>query len=513
MEQRLPVSFVELLFEELDPEHFQTKFLDALMRTQDVERGSIWIKEGDRYVCSEAAGPEADKIRGMAISAGTKSIVGSVFETGKMTVAEAGTDPRHLRQIEDTLDIRNTLILCFPLTLRDGTVFGAVQVLDTSSGGSRINLDPEYLELLEGLVTIGGLALSTSLDIADQENENVELRKILNEIRSSPPLIGQAETFLNVMRTAEVYAANDFPVMITGESGTGKELIAREIHHLSSRRDRPFLAQNCSAIPDNLLESELFGYKKGAFTGADQDKIGLFEAADGGSVFLDEIGDMPLGLQAKILRALQSSEVKPLGTSETRKVDVRVIAATNRNLKTSVEEGSFREDLFYRLNVLPLELPPLRSRPEDIPLLLTHFLERYSTASKTFVKGLAPEAVERLMEYPWPGNIREMENLVKYLLTVSQGKTVSLTDLPHPYDRPHQGELTLSERGFEGPGSSASTDDSKNLFDYSWEGLERAYVMSLLERMKWNIAAAARHAGVKRTTFASRMKKLGISKS
>jgi len=511
MKEKLPLRFIQSLFEKLDPDRFQTQFLKTLMEIQNVERGSVWIRRRDNYVCTEATGPESDKVKGLAISASHRSIVGSVFETGKTIIAEAGKDPSHFKEIEHALDVKSTLILCLPLKLKDGTVYGAVQIIDTSAGGSRLNLDPDYLGLLEGLVTTGGIALSTSLALKKQQKQNIELRRILEEVRSPPLIIGQSETFLSVLRIAEAYAAEDFPVLITGESGTGKELIAREIHRSSSRRDKPFMTQNCSAIPDTLLESELFGYRRGAFTGATQDKVGLFQAVRGGTVFLDEIGDMPPGLQAKILTVLQSNEVKPLGSAESHRVDMRVISATNRNLTRSIERGHFREDLYFRLNVLPLVMPPLRDRKDDIPLLINHFLQHFARVSKRQSPRIAPEAMKRVMEYHWPGNIREMENMVKYLLTVARGDTIQISDLPTLFDQPPY-QVPESLPGPASPGHGENSHAAL-LSAYSWEGLERDYILSLLTGTKWNIAAAARRAGVKRSTFTARMKRRGISKS
>jgi transcriptional regulator with GAF, ATPase, and Fis domain len=511
MKEKLPLRFIQSLFEKLDPDRFQAQFLKTLTQIQNVERGSVWIRRGDSYVCTEAAGPESDKIKGLAINARRRSIVGAVIEKGKTIVAEPGKDPRHFKAIEHALNVKSTLILCFPLKLKDGTVYGAVQIIDTSAGGSRLNLDPDYLGLLEGLVTTGGIALSTSLALKNQQKQNIELRRILEEVRSPPLIIGQSETFLSVLRTAEAYAEEDFPVLITGESGTGKELVAREIHRNSSRRDKPFMTQNCSAIPDTLLESELFGYRKGAFTGATKDKVGLFQAVRGGTVFLDEIGDMPLGLQAKILNVLQSSEVKPLGSAESHKVDMRVISATNRNLTRSIERGHFREDLYFRLNVLPLVMPPLRERKDDIPLLTNHFLQHFARVSGRPSPRIAPEAMKRVMGYHWPGNIREMENMVKYLLTVARGDTIQLSDLPTLFAQ-HLPELPEYRPVAALPGPGVNTH-AASLSAYSWEGLERDYILSLLEETKWNIAAAARQAGVKRSTFTARMKRRGISKS
>ncbi len=502
--QQLFLSFVDLLFQGLTPSRFQERFLEALTMVQRVERGSIWVRQDDRYVCTEAVGEEAEKVRGVSISANVKTVVGDAIKTGETIIAEPGKGP-YFDSVEKNLAQKNSLILCFPLILRDRTVFGALQILDTTAGGRRMNLDPSYLELLEGLVTIGGIALSASLDLAEQQEQNIRMRRIIEKFQASASIVGQSEVFLKVKKTAEVYAANDFPVMITGESGTGKELIAKEIHRFSSRRDKPFLIQNCSAIPDTLLESELFGYKKGAFTGANEDKIGLFAAADGGTLFLDEIGDMPLGLQAKILRVLQNQEIKPLGTTVVRKVDVRIIAATNRDLDEVIRKGEFREDLFYRLNVLPLRVPSLRERREDIPLLLGHFLRHFSQVSGQPPKSLDRDILKILVNHSWPGNIREMENLVKYLLTVTPGDAIRVSDLPPSYCT---GLKVEEVEPIESTRQKGRTQEP----DLSLEEMEKAHILSLLGKTRWNVTEAAKIAGMKRTTFTSRMKRLGISR-
>lgn len=512
MKQNLPHSFIELLFDKLDPDQFMSLFLDALTSVQKVERGSLWIKRGDGYVCTVACGAEAEKVQGFILSKSQKSIVGTVIETGQMTIAEAGKDERHFKGVDRILDTKNTLILCFPLAMRDGSVYGAVEILDTTAHGSRLNLDPDYLELLQSIVTVGGIALSAALHLADQLEKSDNMKGIRNRFLSHPLMIGQSEKILKVMETARIYASNDFPVMITGESGTGKEILAGQIHRLSSRKNKPFLVQNCSAIPATLLESELFGYVKGAFTGAEKDKMGLFEAADGGSLFLDEVGDMPLDLQAKILRVLQSHEIKPLGSTLTHKVDVRIISATNKNLSASLEKGEFRHDLYYRLNVLPLKVPPIRDRKEDIPLLFIHFMKQFSQGLEKGHKTITPEAMETLVHQPWPGNIREIENLAKYLITVIDGDEVRLSDLPPPYSR--------ASRTPGDPESAFRTSQSRptdltaevGAEDQFMESVEKKHILSLLERTRWNVTAAAELAGMKRTTFSSRMKKHGIRK-
>ncbi len=516
-------DFYRAVSTELDPERLQRKFLAALLDLQNVERGSIWVRSDKGYTCIEAAGAQSELIKAMSIDSGQPSIVGWVIENGKMTVAEPGKDARHYRQAEEKIDVKSRLILCFPLFLRTGEVYGAVQIIDTSAGGDRLNLQQDYLELLQRLIDIGSIALSNSLVFSEQVKENLKLKQTLKEIRDPDLIIGKCASLLETRKRAAEYARTDFPVLITGESGSGKELLAREIHRLSGRSGGPFLAQNCSCIPDTLLESELFGHEKGAFTGASKTKLGLFEAANDGTVFLDEIGDMPLQLQARILRVLQDGEIKPVGNVRPKKVNVRIISATNRDLQSEIARENFREDLFYRLNVLPLHVPALRERIEDIRLLLDHFLSREAlrlgTARKTFSK----DALDFLLEYEWPGNIRELENFVRHIIVITPGDLITRKDLSNHFvsitpdahrppadegtpkvERPPAQRKGAGEENRAAPGS---------FFDgYSWEELEREYVLYLLEKNKWHITRAAKEAGVNRSTFDSRMKKLNIRK-
>ena len=230
------------------------------------------------------------------------------------------------------------------------------------------------------------------------------------------------ETMSRVMDT-------DATVLIQGESGTGKELVARAIHYNGDRREHPFVALFCGSLPDNLLESELFGHKKGSFTGASSDKQGLFEAADGGTIFLDEVGDLSRHLQTSLLRVLQEGEIKRLGETRVRHVDVRVITATNKNLRELIEEGEFREDLFYRLNTITVDLPPLRHRRSDIPLLAHHFLDKYAVKKRSHIRGFDPDAIDALQNHPWPGNVRELENTVERAVVLARGEQIQVSDL------------------------------------------------------------------------------------
>ena len=321
---QIDLDFYKVLFEDLDPESLKKRFLRLLLKIQNVDRGSIWVKRENRYVCIEAleSPTDTDTIKGASISTDRPSIVGWVMENAEMTVAEAGKDPRHYQEFEEGWKVKSVWILAFPLILRNGQVYGVVHLIDTNKENKRLNIDEKYLELLKSIIDMGAIALSNALYYTEQLERNLELEQTIAEIRGKVQIIGQSRPFIEVMKKVRDFAMTDFPVLITGESGTGKDLIATAIHNLSSRNDKPFIVQNCSAIPDTLLESELFGYKKGAFTGAVEDKIGLLKAADGGTVFLDEIGDMSLHLQSRILRVIQNSEIRPLGETKTSKISI-----------------------------------------------------------------------------------------------------------------------------------------------------------------------------------------------
>ncbi|MDF1577285.1 MAG: sigma-54 dependent transcriptional regulator [Desulfurivibrionaceae bacterium] len=283
------------------------------------------------------------------------------------------------------------------------------------------------------------MALRKARERENLRRENQHLRNRLRHLEGGSRfagMIGKSEPMRAVFGLAEKVARYSTTVLITGESGTGKELVARGIHFASPRRARPLVPVNCGGIPATLLESELFGHLKGAFTGADRSHKGLFEEAAGGTIFLDEVGELPLALQVKILRVLQEGEIRPVGSTETRKVDVRIIAATARNLEEEISRGLFREDLFYRLNVMPIHLPALREHPEDIPLLCRYFIERFNEQLGMSVKGISAGAMAKLIELPWPGNVRELENIIERAMVLSEAEILGPEVLPDYPDNP-----------------------------------------------------------------------------
>jgi formate hydrogenlyase transcriptional activator len=306
-------------------------------------------------------------------------------------------------------------------------------------------------------------------------------------------IVGDSAAMQTVLENVRIVAATDTTVLIHGETGSGKELIARAIHGQSDRRNGRFVKVNCAAIPRDLLESEMFGHEKGAFTGAVAQKIGRFELADGGTLFLDEVGDMPLELQPKLLRVLQEQEFEKLGSIRTQKVDVRVVAATNRDLVQLCSEGKFREDLFYRLNVFPIDIPPLRERPEDIPPLAKHFVEVIAARMHRRVDSIPAEVMENLITYDWPGNVRELQNFMERSVILSKGTVL----------RPPLSDL-----------KSRRTQPGPVLREGTLQQVEREHILQVLRASNWVIGGpngAAVRLGLKRTTLAYRIQKLGIS--
>lgn len=356
--------------------------------------------------------------------------------------------------------------------------------------------------------------LNRALEHTRLAAENRELRRCLDG-RQDAGILGQSRCMTELAEMLRTVAPTDATVLITGESGTGKELVARAIQQGSERRDRAFVTINCAALGESLLESELFGHEKGAFTGADKRREGRFRQADGGTLFLDEIGELPLQLQAKLLRALQQGEIQRVGSDTPVMVNVRVIAATNRNLRAEVDAGRFREDLYYRLNVIGLEVPPLRERREDIPLLASAFLERYSLANRKTIKGFTPQAMDALLKYGWPGNVRELQNAVERAVILCAGDYVSERELPLAVSVVLKEEQNAGKAGTSVSCAMSMHDEQDDGERFpvavtpgmTLDALERALILNTLRETGDNKSEAARRLGITRATLHNKLKR------
>ncbi len=332
-------------------------------------------------------------------------------------------------------------------------------------------------------------------------DEAASLRRELQGIHAFHNLVGKSGRMRDVYRLLEQAAGLDITVLLGGETGTGKELAARAIHHHSSRRERRFVAVNCGALPPDLVESELFGHARGAFTGAATARSGLFEEAEGGTIFLDEIGELPLPTQVKLNRVLQEKEIRRVGDSAASKVDVRVVAATHRDLRAEVRAGRFREDLFYRLNVFPVRLPPLRERAEDVPLLAAHFLAKHARAMRRDITGFDPEALRLLASSTWPGNVRELENAVERAVAIASGSVLLPRDLPVELSSP---------ASVLPPAPVLAALPYREVLEQAQDRVSREYLVALLSEFQGNVTRAAARAGVERESLHRLLKKHGL---
>jgi DNA-binding NtrC family response regulator len=367
-----------------------------------------------------------------------------------------------------------------------GTVETAVEAMKT--GATDFLLKPFSLDHLMTVV-------NKAMEVRALRDENRQLKEELGRRYEFDNIIGRSVPMQEIFATITRVAPSRATVLLAGESGVGKDLIARAIHFHSPRRDRPLVKINCTALPENLMESELFGYEKGAFTGAATSKPGKFEQADTGTVFLDEIGDVPASIQVKLLRVLQEREFERLGSNVTRHIDVRVIAATNQDLRAALEQGTFREDLYYRLNVVPLNIPPLRERKEDIPFLAGHFLQKLAPDTGSKVESITDAAMDKLLAYHWPGNVRELENVIERSLVMATGTTLDAPDI----------KLEMAPRSRSHPDEHSFLPEGMSLDQYEQEIIREA-----LRRADGNKSQAARLLGLTRNALRYRLTQMGL---
>ena len=369
------------------------------------------------------------------------------------------------------------------------TAYGSLEtaIAALRAGASDYILKP--LEFDELLIKLKRMLAATALTV-----ENQLLRREIQREFDASPIVGKSPAMKRVFDTIMTVAGTDSTVLITGKSGTGKELVARAIHYNGHRRERPFVAVNCGAIPETLIESELFGHKRGSFTGAVADKIGYFKAAEGGTLFLDEVSEMPFNLQVKLLRAIEQREIIPVGMSNALGIDIRFLASTNRDLQKEIEAGRFREDLYYRLNVVEVHLPPLSDRKEDIPLLVEHFINKYRSEMRKSVKGVDAEVMRTLMSHIWKGEVRELSNIIERAVIFCKGDFVTMSELP---------DILRSASRIDFP------DDNKPL-QQAMNELERTYIERVLRKHDFDKEQTASILGISLPTLYRRIKELGI---
>lgn len=472
--------------QELDLNQLLEQIAEAATRLLDCERASIflWDKPNKTLIGRPALGVEGGELR---IPEKT-GVVGRVVETGEAERVNASEDRGQIdRSVDQQLAFVTRSLLCVPLETQ-GERFGAFEVLNKHN--DYFTNDDE--QALTELATHAASALSTTQQYGRLHDTH---QRVVEEAASSIRMIGDCPAMDNLRKTIDRVAPTDLAVLILGENGTGKEVVSQQIHYQSKRRDAPFIAVNCAAIPDSLLESELFGHEKGAFTDARDTRHGKFELASDGTLFLDEIGDMSLGGQAKLLRVLEEKVVVRVGGSETIHTDVRILAATNQNLGELVRDKKFREDLFYRLNVVSLELPPLRERGDDIPLLAEFFLNDFSHRAGRKPPKLTAAAQKRLRVHRWPGNVRELRNLVEGLAYLTSGNQIDSHDLNFISAPAHR------ESGWQ-DGDLPLTDAT--------QAFQREYIQQQIRQTSGNMTLASERLGLHRSNLYRKMKQLGM---
>ncbi len=410
----------------LDEQELLERVLENAMSHLDAERGFIvMVDETDQRGFSVVVSRNFSSPKDADESAASSSVINNVLQSGEPVLTFDALSDERFEASRSIVSQKILSIICVPLRIQEATI-GAIYLDSTKSRGKFNNETMKFLAVFGNLAAV---AVENAKRYDRLESENARLQKEVSSTILFKGIIGKSKQWKAALDLVQRVVDTDVSVLITGVCGTGKELIARAIHTQGKRRDKPFIAINCSAIPEQLLESELFGYRKGAFTGASADKKGLIEHAEGGTLFLDEVGDLPSPLQAKLLRVLQDREIRRLGDVESTKVDIRIISATNRNLHEEIKGGRFREDLYFRLNIVEIHLPPLRERIEDIPVLANHFMKTAGETHGRNVRRISSAAMSRLLGHAWYGNVRELQNVIERAVVLSRSEELDEEDL------------------------------------------------------------------------------------
>lgn len=494
-ENRILSAFLEVsrvLNSSFDLEKNLSRSMFVLGNFLEMERGSVFLLDNHtkelRIVAAHGLTKEQIARGKYRIGEG---IVGRVLEKGSpMVISNVGNEPLFLNKTGSRINKSGISFLCMPIQFK-GESIGVLSV-DRIFKDKDVTID-EDIRVLEIIASIIAQYVILWKHYRESELERENLKLQLKGKFSLPNIIGKSDKMHEIFEAVNRVADSKATVILYGESGTGKELVAKAIHYMSPRSKGPFIKFNCASIPEGLLESELFGHEKGSFTGAMSTRKGRFELAHGGTILLDEVGDLPINLQPKILRVLQEREFEHVGGEKTIKVDVRLIAATSRNLEELVAKGRFREDLFYRLNVVPIFMPSLRERKEDVPLLVEFFLDRFNKENNKNV-AILPEALKVLVDYNWPGNVRELENTIERLVVMSGREFIRATDLPLNLKLPSHEEILQKESLRAGI-----------------EDIEKSSILDALEKSGWVQARAARMIGITPRQIGYKMKKYGIA--
>jgi Nif-specific regulatory protein len=457
--------------------------MDIAMETLDAERGFILLKSDEKSKdFKEVCARNISKTTITSIRELSSSVVNQVLNTGKPVLTMDAQSDQRFSGAESVMFHNIRSVICTPFILGNQLI-GAIY-MDSRSGEGKF--DEDSMKFLQAFSKQAVIAIENARLFETLESENKHLKKQISLSDNFPEIIGSSPAIIKIFEIIRDVAGTTASVLIEGESGTGKELVARAIHTNSDRRSKPFIPIFCGSLAENILESELFGHKKGAFTGAVENKAGLFEEASGGTLFLDEIAEINKNIQTKLLRVLQEGEIKRVGEVQIRKVEVRILSATNKDLLDEIKKGNFREDLYYRLNVINIKMPPLRERKEDIPLLAEHFLRRFAERNKKNVEGFSTEALEYLMTYHWAGNIRELENTIERAVILSKGKLIEPENLSMTEEQP---QIAIGQ---------------------TLEEIEKSVVLSTLNKNDNNRTKTAEVLGVSRRWLQYRLKDWGI---